>query len=465
MSPAPGRVEVVQTTRDLSQRLTRLPDLRFTPDRPRGVQVIRVDADSRYQRIAGIGAALTDTSAWLLADRLSPAARAAVLQRLFGPAGIHLSVMRLPIGASDFTRNGRAYSYDEMPPGESDPRLAHFSVAHDDAYIIPVLRQILTVNPDVELLASPWSPPSWMKANDSLGNRGDRGVLLPADYGPLADYLVKFIEDYARRGVPITAITPQNEPGQASAYPGTSLSMAGEAKLIAGHLGPALAAAHLSTKIYAFDYKWLYWRGARELVADHAVARAISGLAWHCYDGDPTAMTVLHRLDPRLDETVDECSSGVSPGPPDELLIAAMRNWASSVMLWNLALDPQGGPVMQPNHGCDGCTSVVTVNERTRTVSYNSDYYQLGQFSDFVRPGARRIGSNHFVVYNLRTHHHRVTYATPGIDDVALQNPDGGIVLMVHNNARQGEQFAVQWRGRSFRYTLLAGATVTFSWA
>jgi glucosylceramidase len=175
-------------------------------------------------------------------------------------------------------------------------------------------------------------------------------------------------------------------------------------------------------------------------------------------------MTLIHTRAPRLDHIETECSSGSAPGPPAEMLIASFRNWASTALLWNLALDPRGGPVQPPNRGCPYCTGVVTVDERTHTVSYRSDYYELGQFSEFVRRGARRIRSNTFVSYNSPSHHHRVNYATPGIDDVAFVNPDGQDVLLVHNNAEQAKRFAVQSRGRAFAYTLPGDATVTFLW-
>ena len=207
-------VEVVQTTRDLSQRLTHLAGLRFGGPLPTGVAVIHVDDAVRYQPVTGVGGAITDTSAWLLHNELPPRTRAAVMANLFGAGGIHLGYMRVPMGASDFTKGKRPYSYDDLPPGQSDPSLSRFSVAHDDAYIVPTLRQMLAINPHVQILASPWSPPGWMKANDALGNPAERGLLLRSAYGPLARYFVKFIDAYAARGVPIAAISPQNEPGQ-----------------------------------------------------------------------------------------------------------------------------------------------------------------------------------------------------------------------------------------------------------
>ncbi len=459
-----GLVAVVQTTSDLSQRMTRLNGLRFGKQVPAGIPVIHVNQAQQYQRVTGVGGAITDTSAWLLHDELPPAAGAAVIDNLFGPRGIRLGYVRVPMGASDFTRDGTPYSYDDMPPGQSDPSLSRFSVAHDDAYIIPTLRQILRANPQVQILASPWSPPGWMKANDALGNPGERGRLLPSAFGPLASYFVRFIDAYAARGVPIAAISPQNEPGQQAFYPSLDLSEPDQATFIARYLAPALSAAGLHPKIYGHDYKWLLADRVDALVGHPAVAAALSGIAWHCYDGTPVVMTRLHAMLPRLDQIESECASGSAPGPPAELMIASFRNWASAVLLWNVALDLHGGPVQPPNYGCPHCTGIVTVDERTHTVRYGPDYYQLGQFSSFVRPGARRIGSENFVAYNSPDRHHRVNYATAGLDDVAFENPDGSIVLLAHNNAGHVERFAVAWRGRSFSYALPPEATVTFVW-
>jgi len=455
-------VKLVQTTSDLSQRLTRLPDKRFGSRVRPGSRVIRVDDRRRYQRITGFGAAMTDTAAWLLHDQLSPRARVAVMRRLYGARGIRLGFVRVPIGASDFTHDGTPYSYADVPPGHSDPALTTFSVAHDDAYIVPVLRQVRAINPRVKIVATPWSPPGWMKSNGSLDNIANRAELLPSAYQPLAEYFVRFLRAYAGRGIPIDAITPQNEPGLQSYYPGLNWPEPGQARWIVSNLAPALRAAKLDTRIYGYDFTWAAHSYARRLTSRPAVARAIAGVAWHCYYGNPRAMTRLHALVPRLEQIVTECSPGISPGPTAELLIASLRNWSSAVMLWNIALDPGGGPVQKGS--CQQCIGVVTVDGRTGTVRYGADYYQLGQASSFIRPGARRIGSNTFVTYNSTALNHGPNYASAGLDNAALSNPDGSKVLLVFNNSSRSQRFAVTSRGRSFRHRLPSQAMATFIW-
>jgi glucosylceramidase len=166
-------VAVLQTTADLSKRMTRLPNLAFSHARPRGLTIDVLDK-LRYQTISGFGGSMTDSSAWLL-GALSAAQRNEVLSRLFGSAGIGLDFVRVPIGASDFTATGRPYSYDDLPPGRSDPLLRHFSIGHDRAYILPALRRARAIDPNLELLANTWSPPAWMKTNGSLDDRNAQG--------------------------------------------------------------------------------------------------------------------------------------------------------------------------------------------------------------------------------------------------------------------------------------------------
>jgi glucosylceramidase len=458
----PAEVQVVQTTANLSERLTPLPDLEFGAAPLGGLPVIYVDDQVRYQQIRGFGAAMTDSSAWLIGQELPASARATLLGSLFGSGGIHLRFVRVPIGASDFTRNGRPYSYDDLPPGRSDPKLSRFSIAHDNGYILPVLRQVRSLNRGVEMLASPWSPPAWMKSNRSLSNANHTGTLIATDVGPWARYLVKFLQDYARAGVPVAAITPQNEPTQATTYPGVELPEASEANWTRKDLEPALAAAHLHPDVYGNDLGWgpLGTAYAKALATNRAVK--LKGIAWHCYYGSPGVMNTVHSIAPALDEIVDECSPGITPFPTSEIVIASLRNWASTVALWNLALDPKGGPVQLPNSGCGSCTGLATIDEHTHTAKLELDYYQLGQASAFIEPGAQRVESDNFVGYDYKSP--GVNPVTPGLDDVAFVNPDGSRVLVAYDNSAQPIQLGVEWNRLSLAYTLPARAMVTLVW-
>ncbi|MGO9497857.1 MAG: glycoside hydrolase family 30 protein [Solirubrobacteraceae bacterium] len=462
--PSPAApIVVVQTDPALCQALTPEtgPALATVP--PKRVPLIDVNDQLRYQQFSGLGAAMTDTSAWLIYDQLPAPVRLSLMQDLFGLAGIHLNFLRVPVAASDFTVGAQPYSYDDVIAGQSDASLTQFSIAHDLQYIIPTLRQALATNPGVEILASPWSPPAWMKSNDLLGNVKGQGTLLPSAYGPYASYLVKFIEAYAADGVPIDAITPQNEPGSAppgTPYPGLTLPEADEANFISQDLQPALAVAGLHPKIYANDLSWDALAYADPL-ASGPVAGDLSGIAWHCYYGLPSVMSQLHQAAPGLDQIVDECSPEIEPFATPEYLISALRNWATVAAVWNVALDPRGGPKQAAN-GCPGCNGLVTIDEQAHTLSFGPEYFQLGQISAYVQPGATRIDSANFLTYGTDSANRETV--SGGLDDVAFLNPDGTKVLVAYNSSTAAIPFGVESDGRYFTYTIHARAMTTFTW-
>jgi glucosylceramidase len=466
-------VKVVQTDSALSENMAAEPSLPLSTLKPAGMPVVDVDQGVRYQQFSGLGAALTDSSAWLIQNNLSPAARLSLIRELFGdpdspyalPApAIHLGFLRVGLGASGAMTVGAPYSYDDLLPGESDPSLSEFSIAHDLPYIIPVAQQALAINPQLTVLGSPWSPPAWMKTNDALNNLGGQGSLLPSDYGPYANYIVDAIQAYAKAGVPISAVTPANEPssGQTGvSYPGLTLPAPDEAELIASYLAPALRAAGLGTQIYGTDNNWDSMSYSAALAAS-VPADDLAGIAWHCYFGSPTVMSQMQEADPELKQIVDECAPEIRPVGTPEYLISSLRNWASVVSIWAVALDPSGGPI-QAGNNCPGCTGAVTINEQTGTATPNLKYFQLGQVSAFVQSGAWRIGSPSQVSYGIGPSGYET--ATSGLDDVAFQNPDGSKVLVAYNNSRAPITFAVESDGRYFDTTLPSRAMTTFVWS
>lgn len=464
--PSTSTVSVTQTSHDLSQAMAPQANLRFSPGAPAaGTLVIEVNDTRRYQRYTGVGGAMTDTSAWLIWDQLSASRRSALMQALFSPDDAHLSFLRVPMGASDFTATGTPYSYDDQPTGRSDPSLSDFSVAHDQAYILPALHAARQLNPSLYLEALPWSPPGWMKSNDALDNVHGAGSLLAQYYPTLAQYFVKFLQTYAADGVPVNAISPQNEPTEQTIYPGMQFSEAQEATFDANYLDPALAAAHLTPNVFGWDLSW----GPLNSQADPLVAQSatgtISGLAWHCYAGSPDFMAGVHNDAPRSMQIVDECTTGSGDiWNTSEMLIASFRNWANAVAVWNLALNQSGGPVQAPNEGCGGCTGVATVNPQTGTYSLSSDYYDLAQLSHFVQPGAVRIDTPTFATYGLGGLNDWQTVVSPALDDVAFLNPNGSQVLFLYNNGTAPITFAVQWDGSYVTYTIPAEATTTLTW-
>ncbi len=462
-SPAgrPGTpVSVVVTRPDLTAALTQMPTA-YLRSGSSGEQLptIRVDPSIRYQQVQSFGAAMTDSSAWLIGTKLPRRQRGAVMQDLFSTrSGIGLRFLRVPVGASDFTVTGHPYTYDDLPAGRTDPSLTDFSIAHDLAYIIPTLRQAVAIDPRLELLATPWTAPPWMKANDSYGNPSANGLLDPGFYGSYAEYLVKFLQAYRAQGVRVGALTVQNEP-DAPTFPGGELPPQQEADFIGGYLEPALRRAGLgATKLYGLDNGNRNLAYALQLLHGPA-ARQLAGIAWHCYGG-LSGMSGLHGVAPGIDQIVSECSPGIIPYSPAEAIIDAVRNWASTAALWNVALSPAGGPVHHPNWSCRGCSGLLSVSEQRHTFSLGLGYYELGQVSKYVEPGAVRIGSTRLVRDFVDGNRNGVT---PGVDDVAFRNPDGALVLVAHDNG-PSSRFRLSFKQRSLVYPLQSGETATFIW-
>jgi glucosylceramidase len=349
-----------------------------------------------------------------------------------------------------------------MPRGKQDPELKRFSIAHDKAYVLPALRQALALNPQLQFIATPWTAPAWMKGNHSLSNSHNRGTLRAAAYGPWAAYIIKFIQAYTQAGIPINGFAPANEPGNPTPYPGMNFNPTAESHWITQWLVPALVKAHLHPQLYGTELGWNSGWYAQELLATPS-SHDLSGISWHCYYGSPNVMTAIHDSAPQFGTIVDECSPGISAIPIPEVLISSLRNWASSVALWNIALDQSLGPVEQPNKGCTGCYGLFAISDETHTVAPLSDLFELGQASEFVEPGAYVIAANNFVAYNYARP--GVNFINSGLDDVAFVNPDGSRVLIAYNNAPTAIPFAVSWNGQYFQYTIPPGATTTFEWS
>jgi glucosylceramidase len=463
-SVAPIMVSVWQT--DSTQNLAPQPNIPFAADAPSSLPTIDIDDQRTFQTMDGFGAAMTDTSAWLIYTKMSSAQRTDLMTKLFDPVnGIGISFMRVPMAASDFhvlgendtpycPSGGRPYSYDDNPPGGSDATMAHFSIAHDQPYILPTLQQAIALNPQLKILANPWSPPAWMKSNGYMTNCGNNGHFLSQYSGALATYFVKFIQAYQQAGVPIYAITPQNEPGQQSNYPGMNWTSAEEAAFIRDHLAPQLAAAGLTPKVLAFDYNASGASFASDILADASTSQYVDGIAFHCYGGvDPgDTAAALHDQHPDKDFYGTECTSSTTTvHHASDVIIDMSRGWARGALMWNLALDPTGGP--KTGTGCNNCTGTVTIDPNTGAVTYEQQYYELAQVSKFVPPGAKRIDSSAILSANGKP------------ENVAFINPDGTKVLIVHNRDAAPLMFRVRWNlGQSFVYTLPADGIVTFTW-
>jgi glucosylceramidase len=461
------------TTPDGRYKMSDMGSVPFASTTPAAPTVV-VDPSRTFQRMSGFGGAITDSSAVVL-YRLSPRVRQATMRSLFDPrVGDGLSYLRQPIGGSDFVATA-PYTYDDVPAGATDYPQRHFSIAHDEAKILPLLRQAMRLNPHLQIMATPWSPPAWMKTSHSL--IGGRLLDQSRVYRSYALYLYKFLQAYRARGVLVSAITVQNEPQNRnpSGYPGTDMPARQEEKVIED-LGPMLRAGGLRTKILGYDHNWSEHPNdiastppdetsdvndyPQEILSSPA-ARWVSGTSYHCYYGDPSAMTTLHNEFPSKDIYMTECSGSQSGDPANtfsdtlkwharNLIIGSPRNWAKTVINWNVALDPSGGPHVG---GCATCTGIITVGPGDQ-VTRNAEYYTLGHLSRFVPPGAVRIASTSF----------GTTGWNGQVMDVAFRDPDGTTVLVAHNENDNPQAFAVREGDRSFTYTLPGGALATFTW-
>ena len=443
-------VGVWMTTADQSQLLQPQANLTFATDSGSNPVTVDVNPAISYQQIDGFGASLTDSSASLICGKLTAAQRDTLLNNLFSPtSGIGISFLRQPMGASDFSSIGN-YSYDDMPAGQTDPNLTNFNITHDLQCIIPLLKQIKTINPALKLMANPWSPPGWMKTSGSMIG----GNLQSQFRTAWANYFVKFIQAYAAQGLPIDYISMQNEPLYIPpGYPGMGISAAEQATLLGSYIGPAFAQAGISSKILVWDHNWTN-QYPYDVLNNAAANSYAAGTAFHWYGGSVTSQTDLHNTYPTKGIWFTEGSGFTNTSfaqylkDIDQLLIIAnMRNWGQSTVRWNLALDQNLGPM---NGGCPNCTATVTINNTTGAITYNAEYYALAQASKFVVPGAYRIDSNNF---------------TGGIENVAFRNPDGSIVVVAFNAASASSTFKIRWNGQSVSYTLPAGAVATFKWS
>jgi glucosylceramidase len=469
------RAQVWVTTPDRAELMAPRAPVTFGTT-PSTQPTIVVDPDRAYQTVDGFGASITDSSAAVLAG-LSPAVRADTMRTLFDPVrGIGVSFLRQPVGSSDFTASARHYTFDDVPAGRTDFALRHFSIAHDEATVLPLLRAAKRLNPRLSVMATPWSPPAWMKTTGSLV--GGRLIDDPAIYDAYARYLVRFVQAYRAAGVPVDFLSVQNEPQNRTpdAYPGTDMPVAQQLKVVAA-LGPMLHRASPRTRILAYDHNWATHPNdvantppgsspetdyPYEILRDRA-SRWIAGTAYHCYYGDPSAQTALHDAFPDKGIWFTECSGSHGPtDPPDKVFrdtlvwhartvaIGTTRDWARSAVNWNIALDATGGP---HNGGCGTCTGLVTVGP-DGSVTTGAEYYTIGHLSRFVKPGARRIASTSF----------GTTGWNGQIMDVAFRNPDGSTALVVHNENDDPRTFAVNVGDRTFEYTLPGGALATFTW-
>ena len=404
---------------------------------------IVLDATKQYQPILGFGAALTDAACFTF-NRLDPAVREKLFHQLFDPAEMNFSVCRTCIGASDYST--KAYSFDE---GDPDPELKRFSIDHDREYILPMLREARQANPDLFLFSSPWSPPGWMKSNNSMlgGNMQRRS------FAPYANYFVKFLQAYEAERVPINAVTVQNEvdTDQDGRMPACTWPEEYEADFVRQQLGPAFERNGVKSKIWIIDHNYNLWGRAIAELETSGVAQYTNAIAWHGYVGKVEWIDRVHEAFPNVEMYWTE-------GGPDyrdphyasdwaewsAAFTGILRHWCRSITAWNFALDEVG----RPNIGPFFCGGLVTINSKTNAISYSGQYHAFAHYSRFIRRGARRFDSQS---------------RNGEVSHVACENSDGKRILVV-TNAGHAREVQVRLGGSQTALNLNPNSISTLVW-
>ena len=407
-----------------------------------------VNEKETFQSIDGFGYALTGGSAQHIVKMSAPA-RTALLKELFATDGnnIGVSYIRLSIGASDL--NEKVFSYNDLPEGETDLTQAKFDLGPDKMDIIPVMKEILAINPKLKIMGSPWSPPLWMKTTyDARG-----GMLKPEYYDVYAKYLVRYVQDMQKEGIPIDAITIQNEPLHPGNNPSLLMVAPDQALFIKKFLGPAFAKNKLKTKIIIYDHNADRPDYPITILDDPEAKKYIDGSAFHLYGGKIEALSDVHNAHPDKNIYFSEQmvveqpnSAGINiVNPVRRLIIGATRNWSKNVLEWNLAADPENKPYTDRG-GCSMCQGAVTIDKDN--YSRNLAYYAIAHASKFVRPGSLRIATNDLA----------------DLPNVAFKTPEGKHVLIVANSGKNTSEFNISFNGKTLVATLDKGSVATYIW-
>lgn len=447
------------------------PNIRLSPQKPlkfnllfdqegenfEGSEVyheINIDPNKRYQLIHGFGAAMTDSSAWLLHEILNSSKYHEVMQALFDPFdGIGLSYLRIPLGASDCAQE--FYTYDDTAPDLTD-----FSVTHDEDYLFPVLKDAKALNPSLKLIGSPWSAPGWMKIGNNLTDSNTKGMiggeLNPKMYGIYAEYLVNILSAFQERNLTLDALTLQNEQFYTPLdYPGMYMNVSSTQDFVQ-ILGTAIKTANLTTKLLILDHNWVYSNQALEILSNSDAASFIDGIAWHGYeDAVPERQSDVHQRFPSKLQYFTEVSGlqAYQSFPHNlawtfhNIFAGSLRNWASAVLLWNLALDQNGGPHLTDYTGLRGVITIPQINNQlTGEIKFDGEYYMLGHFSKFVHSGAVRIES---------------TNIGNTLETVAFRNLDQSLIIVLCNPTDQIQSSTIKIGALCAKYTFPARSIAT----
>lgn len=434
-------VQIWLTKGDQSVKLQQQNTAYFSSS-PNNYGNIDIDPAQVFQTIDGFGYTLTGGSVEVI-NQLSSSKKQELLNDLFSSNGIGVSYLRISIGASDL--NSEVFSYDDMPAGQTDISLSNFSLTKDQA-LVQMLKDILLINPNIKILATPWSSPVWMKDNgSSIG-----GSLKPEYYSVYAQYFVKYIQAMKSQGINIDAITPQNEPLHPGNNPSMYMSATDQTNFIKTHLGPAFQTANINTKIITYDHNCDNPAYPLAILNDSAAYPFVDGSAFHLYAGDISALSTVHNLFPNKNVYFTEqwtSSAGNFGGDLDwhikNVIIGSMRNWSRNALEWNVANNASFGPHTQG--GCTQCKGAVTINS-ANSYEKNVAYYIIAHASKFVPANSVRIASTQ--LDNLAT--------------AAFKTPAGKTVLIVQNSSSSERNFNIKMNQKTAPVTIAGNATATY---
>jgi O-Glycosyl hydrolase len=408
---------------------------------------IIVDSTQTFQTIDGFGFALTGGSAYLI-NRLPATDRNNILHELFTSDStfIGVSYLRISIGSSDL--NDHVFSYDNIDANLIDTALMNFDISPDTYDLIPVLQSIVALNPNIKILGSPWSAPTWMKTNkNSVG-----GSLKPEYYGVYARYFVKYLQAMKSNGITLDAITVQNEPEYGGNNPSMVMTAAEQAAFVKNYLGPAFRDANITIRIIIFDHNCDHPGYPITVLNDADARQYIDGSAFHLYGGDISALSTVHNAYPDknvyfTEQWVGGSSTNNFAGDlkwhVKNLIIGAPLNWSKNVLEWNLASDPHYQP--HTLGGCSTCLGALTIGT---SISRNVGYYIIAHASKFVKSGSVRIGSS----------------VVSGLPSVAYKTPEGRKVLIVMNEGSSTQSFNIKFGDKYVTTSLDAGSVATYVW-
>jgi glucosylceramidase len=435
-SPATG---LASTPYQLSQQ----PDTAIAA--ASGTPTITVDTNTQYQSMLGVGSSLEESSIYNL-SRMSATGRSKALHQLFDPAtGAGFNAVRITFGTADFTSHA-FYTYDD---GGSDPTLSRFSIQSDIDYkIISVLKEALAVNPNIKIFASSWTAPAWMKSNNSLIG----GNLLSANIPTLATYYRKAVQAYQAQGIPIYAMTLQNEPMFAAADYPSMLVSADQERQLAKALRTEMTNNGLSPKLWAFDHNFsdgvTYSAGVLGTASSHSDAySSVDGVAFHDYGGDPSAMTTVHNSYPDKDVMMTERAVWGTSGA--DRIVQYLRNWSTMYEDWVTMLDQNRSP--ERWSGSPDPTMFVQSVNTPDTYWALPDFNIIGQFSKFIKPGAKRVSTGYG--------------STGSVTNVGFLNPDGTLVVVVVNQTTASQPFTIRVGSQQISSTLPTKTVGTYLWA